>query len=261
MPSPFPGVDPYIESQAWEDFHTLFITAIREDLTPVLRPRYVVRVEERIYVERLPDPVAPIGPGITVVSVPERERLPHFGGTATVASPSFTAMIPLSSPERETYLVVRDRESMEVVTTIELLSPTNKRKGSTGRREYVKKRALVLRSKAHLVEIDLLRGGDRLPIDLPLRHGGYYVLICRHPACPQAQIHSWGLSSPLPTIPIPLAGDDPAVPLDLQNVFATLYDRAGYDFSLDYARPVEPPLAKEDQEWVRQVLKDRRLSS
>ena len=47
MPSPFPGMDPFIESQKWSGFHTGCITTMQEKLIPRVRPKYIVDVEER----------------------------------------------------------------------------------------------------------------------------------------------------------------------------------------------------------------------
>lgn len=35
----------------------------------------------------------------------------------------------------------------------------------------------------------------------------------------------------------------------------TVYERAGYDYSLDYTRPLEPPLRPEDADWVTEKVK------
>ena len=124
MPSPFPGMDPFIESQRWTSFHDRFIVSLGDALVPQVRPRYVVDVGERVYLER------------------------------------------------EIFLTLRDRASNEVVTVIEVLSPSNKRPGSDGRKEYLEKRNQVLMSTAHLIELDLLRGGERLPASLGKHRGG-----------------------------------------------------------------------------------------
>ena len=115
----------------------------------------------------------------------------------------------------------------EVVTIIEVLSPANKRANSDGRREYLAKRAMILRSSAHLVEIDLLRGGERLPMAEPLPSVDYDVIVSRAPRRPMADVWPTTLRQPLPTVPIPLAGEDPEVPLDLQAIFHAVHERAG----------------------------------
>ena len=127
-------------------------------------------------------------------------------------------------------------------------------RGGDGRREYLEKRQAVLRSGTQLVELDLLRGGERLPTVEPLPAGDYYAFVSRVPHRPRVAAYAWTLRDPLPTIPVPLAGADPEVELDLQAVFNTVYDRTGYDYSLDYQRAAEPPLAESDVAWVQQVL-------
>jgi len=164
--------------------------------------------------------------------------------------------VPLPAPERvrEAFLTVRARESMEVITVIEVLSPGNKRANSDGRREYLRKREEVLLSDTHLVELDLLRGGERLPTLRPLPSGDYYALVCRRQQRFQAAVYAWSLRRPLPPIPVPLAAADRDAVVDLQAIFTTVYDRAGYDYALDYRRAIVPPLSLDDQGWVQQIL-------
>ncbi len=259
MPSPFPGMDPFIESQRWRGFHDRFISEISAALVPRVRPKYVVDIEERVYFEHLTaeDPPKVIIPDVTVVEQEEGE--PVTGGTATAVATKATIKpisIPLPMPEkvREVYLTVRERETGEVVTVIEVLSPNNKKRNSDGWREYLSKRESVLLSSVHLVELDLLRGGDRMPTKKPLPEADYYALVCRANLRPIAEAYAWTLRHPLPTIPIPLLSEDPDLPLDLQAVFNAVYDRAGYDYVLDYDRPVEPPLSDEDAQWAQQWL-------
>jgi hypothetical protein len=115
----------------------------------------------------------------------------------------------------------------------------------------MRKRETVLLSTAHLVELDLLRRGVRLPTQEALPPGDYYAFVCRQRRRPQAEVYAWSLRQPLPSIPVPLAGNDPDAVIDLQAVFTTVYERAGYDYSLDYQRAVEPPLSEVDAAWDR----------
>ncbi|MCS6860892.1 MAG: DUF4058 family protein [Abditibacteriales bacterium] len=254
MPSRFPGMDPYVEGQVWKEFHNNFISEIQAALVPRLRPRYVVRLEERVYVEREPNGTSHyIIPDVTLVEDTAPLTLTGGGSTATVAQP---VAIPVVMPEevRELYLEVRLRETHEVVTVIEVLSPDNKRTGSDGRREYLAKREIVLKSPAHLIEIDLLRGGTRLPMARPLPPADYYVFVHRSQRRPMADVWHFTLRDPMPTIPVPLAGNDPDVSLDLQAVFNAVYDRAGYDYSLDYQHGTVPPLSEEEAAWAQGLL-------
>ena len=256
MPSPFPGMDPYMESQLWQDFHHTLITVLRESLWPRVRPRYVVRVEERVYVERQSDARRIIVPDVTMLEHEGRQA----SATEAAVPASVTTIAPvvltLPMPEhkRQAFLTIRERETMAVVTVLEVLSLDNKRAGSDGRREYLRKREAVLESDVHLVELDLLRGGARLPTVEPLPPAAYYAFVSRADRRPQVEVYAWTLRQPLPTIPVPLAGDDADVGLDLQAIFATVYDRAGYTDSLDYRNPIEPSLSAADGAWVQQIL-------
>jgi hypothetical protein len=203
-------MDPFIEGQDWEDFHTGFIAELSAALVPHVRPKYVVRKKRRVYA-------------------------------------------PMPEERREAFLTLRERETMEVVTVVELLSPANKRTRGDGRREYLSKRESILESTTHLVELDLLRAGERLPTVEPLPPGDYYAFVCRQRRY-QAEVYAWTLREPLPAIPIPLAGDDPDVTIDLEEVFTSTYDRAGYDYSLDYTRPIRPPLPEHDASWAAGIL-------
>lgn len=259
MPSSFPGMDPFLEDQAWRDFHHAMIEVIRELLTRRVVPRYVVRVEERVYLEHQPEEQPGfIEPDVLVVE-PPAPSLPSRSGPATATVTAIAPVIltvPMPERQREAFLTVRLRETMDVVTVIEVLSPTNKRAGSDGRKEYLKKREEVLLSSAHLVELDLLRGGARLPTNEPLPPGDYYAFVCRRRRRPRVEVYAWPLRHPLPSIPVPLTGEDPDVALDLQEVFTTVYDRAAYQYSIDYAAVVEPPLPEADAAWVQEVLKN-----
>ena len=213
MPSPFPGMDPFLEMQESDDFHTTFNTVLREFLSPALEPDYLVRVERRVYLER--------------------------------AGAEPETML------RETYLVVRDRETMQVVTVIELLSPSNKRRNGDGRREYLTKREEILTSSTHLVELDFLRGGLRLPVVGSLPPGDYHAIISRANRRPRCEVYAWTLRDRLPSIPIPLKlGDDDAV-VSLQEVFETVYQRARYDLSVKYDAALDPPLNESEQQWAK----------
>lgn len=254
MPSPLPGMDPFLEKQEWEDFHSTFNTVVRERLSPRVGPDYLVRVEQRVYVEhaygddqlRRAD-VAIVSSDVPTTSTASQPRT----GTSTTPVEGLVAM---PAEIHETYLVIRDRTTREVVTVIETLSPGNKRVGATGRQEYLAKREEVLRSPSHLVELDLLRGGARLPMVRPLPPGDYFAIVSRAGRRPRADIYPWTLRDPLPTISIPLGPDDPEVPLDLQEVFTTVYDRARYGLSLQYTDSLDPPLTEEEREWVMELL-------
>lgn len=264
MASPFPGMDPFLENQEWKDFHTRLNTALADDLAPDIEPDYFVRVERRVYVEfpsHGDDPQSRIADAAILAS--DASVSDFTSGSASMSEPSIAAAIcelPMPEEQRETYLVIRDRETREIVTVIETLSPANKRHGD-GRREYLQKRDEVLQSQAHLVELDLLRGGERLPMITPLPPGDYYAIVSRRHRRPKADVYAWRLTQPLPEIPIPLKKSDPEVSLQLQPVFDTVYDRARYDLSVDYEARLDPPLSDTETQWTSQLLNEKRRTS
>jgi hypothetical protein len=255
MSSPFPGMDPFIELQEWEDFHTTFNTVLREQLAPDVEPRYLVRVERRVYVEgsfQDTDQWRSADAAIILTENQPATRVVALAGSATAIAP-VECEIPMPQERREAYLVIRERETMEVVTVIETLSPANKRTSSDGREQYLEKRQEILQSHSNLVEIDLLRGGTRLPM-IGSPAGDFIAIVSRSRRRPKASSYAWTLRQPMPTIAIPLKGDDADVPLDLQKVFTTTYERARYQLSLDYAAELHPALSGADLEWMRSLL-------
>lgn len=255
MPSLFPGMDPFIERQKWRDFHSTFIPNIKIALTAVVRPRYVVDIEENVYLAREDgDLLRIIAPDLAVKQ--SDGWLETTDGAVAVETEPALLTLPAIDPVEEIYLTIRSRENDVVVTVIELLSPTNKL-SRDGRTEYLNKRNTVLHSEANLVEIDLLRGGKRLPTVEPLPKGDYYAFVTRAERRPTVEVYSWPLERRLPKIPIPLAEGDPDVSLDLQAVFDTTYDRSGYDYALNYQKSVEPALSESELAWVSAMLAKR----
>jgi hypothetical protein len=250
-------MDPFIEGQRWRDFHHNFLAEIQRTLMPQLRPRYEALVAERVYLEHHPEPPPPwIEPDVTVVQEPAG-RGARGGGGVAVLTPMVPVPIVMPERVREDYLELRVRETGDVVTVIEVLSPTNKRGGSDGRQEYLQKREEVILSTAHLVEFDLLRSGQRLPMARPLPEADYYAIVSRARRRPICDVAHFTLRHTLPTIGIPLAGEDPDVTLDLGAVFTRVYEAVGYDYRLRYDLPVAPPLEPEDEAWVQAILRER----
>src|SRR5215831_17508268 len=177
MPSPFPGMDPYIEGEEWEDFHLLFVAELRRQLTPRLRPKYLVRGEEYVYLLREPGAErGRIRPDTFVAETrPRPPGLPAASGGVGMLEAPLSLPLPQIDWHRQVHLEVRRAGTGEVVCVIELLSPVNKQGG--GREDYLRKRAAVLQSTAHIVELDLLRSGQRLPMDEPLPPADYYALV------------------------------------------------------------------------------------
>jgi hypothetical protein len=259
MPSPFPGMDPFIESQKWEDFHTSFLTAIRDYMVPGLRPKYAVDVERRIYLETndsIPVQSLVVDAAILKPTKNSSHLSSEQGGVAILQETEIeprVCTIPYDEEHRETFITIRRGKPSEVVTVIELLSPTNKRPNTNGRQIYKEKTAALLKTRANFVELDLLRNGERTLVSNP-PPGDYFAMVSRARMRPNVEVYGWRLLQRLPVIPIPLADADPDVKLDLQSVFASLYDRAGYDYTLDYRQAIEPALTEEQLSKIKLPL-------
>jgi hypothetical protein len=261
MPSPFPGMDPYLESpQIWPDVHHGLISGIQAALSPELRPRYVARVELRVYISDDDDPGREaLVPDVRVESTPHRKGTKKLNGAAAVAIAEPLIVPTLLDEEiKEAYLKILHVESEELVTVIEVLSPTNKIRGARGRTSFMEKRLQVLNSDVHWVEIDLLRAGVPSVTQPPLRASDYRVLISRSSTRSRTLYWPVGVRQPLPVIGIPLRGKDADAPLHLGAVLRTVYDRAAYDLSLDYRKEPIPPLQGDDAKWARDLLRRQR---
>lgn len=254
MPSPFPGMDPYLEGSLWMTVHAQLSAEIARQLAPKLRPKYLALTTER-FVFSMPESVAvataSIYPDVGVAELP----LYNAGeaGTAVATAPfRLATAMPEAIPHVS--IEIRDAASRRLVTGIEVLSPTNKR--GDGREEYLAKRGRILLSTAHLIEIDLLREGQRVPMQQPLPAADYYVLVNRAESRPIADVWPIPLNSRLPEIPVPLLPGDADVTLDLQGALTTIYDILGYDLAVDYSLPPEIPLRADAAAWVAGLLRN-----
>lgn len=246
MSSPFPGMNPYLEqATVWHDFHEAFMPAVREALTAQVRPRYIVKIDEHVFIHELPDqPRGLLGRGDVTIASRETGTTKE-SGLATLSAPS-QVRLPAVDRENLSFLEIRDRNSLRLITVIELLSPSNKQPGPD-REQYLAKRSLLLHSAVHFVEIDLLRGGRRMPMD-DLAECDYCVLVSRFPDRPHAGLWPIQLREPLPIVPIPLEPPSDDARLDLQPILHRIYDAAGYEDYIYRGEP-EPPLAAIDLEW------------
>lgn len=256
MLSPFPGMDPYLEGPKWMNVHAQLTAEIARQLAPRIRPKYLAITTER-FVEETPDSVAITATeSYPEVSVVESGR----GATALQAvvgsAPlQLATIIPAAVPHFA--VEIRDRRERRLVTAIEVLSPTNKR--GVGRAQYLAKRQRLLHSSAHLLEIDLLRHGRRVPMREPLPAVPYFVLLSRVEHRPITDVWAVSLRGPLPTVQVPLLPGDADAPLDLQAALTTIYDACGYELSCDYTQPPSVPLAPADATWADDMLRAAKL--
>ncbi len=254
MPSPFPGMDPYLEMPPyWGDFAPTMLGEIRNALLPKVLPRYDVTIEEYLFVTRDDIRLHRVKPDVTISAGEAWQPGVELG--VAVAEPTMVELdYPEFEPRKQRHLRLIHRPTGRVVTVMELLSPINKAPGEDGLEAYLEKRSEFLASGCHLIEFDLLRDGERLPMAGPLPQGDYYVYLGRAGRRPRGQIIAWPLRSPLPTISVPLLPGDPEVSLDLQAVFRAAYEPSLYDRRLPYDQPLLPPLRPEDETWLRQRL-------
>jgi len=250
MPSPFPGMNPYLEHpDVWSDFHHSFIPRLREMLVEQVGEKYVVKIEEHLFVHEFEEGEwRPVGRGdVTVASGGQPFETASAG---TLTAPVYGTIPVAIDIERHGYLEIRDRTHRQLVTVIELLSPSNKKPG-VDREQYLAKRDQLLFSESHLIEIDLLRAGPRMPVE-KLPACDYCVLVSRCEERPRVGIWPLGLRDRLPTIPVPLLAPDPDARLALQSALHQVYDSAGYASHI-YSNPPEPPLAESDAAWAGEL--------
>ena len=255
MPTPFPGMDPYLEDpKLWPDVHNSLIAAIRDDLAPRLAPRYFVGLEERVYRFDSTD-FGMIGVADVVVAGTERAASKSQVVPTRSGRNVLKVKLPTLDTITETYLKIREVRANRLVTLIEVRSPANKISGA-GRRSYLKKRANVLASRSHFIEIDLLRAGKPMPLQRTTIPTDYRILVSRESLRPSADLHVFRLRDPIPTIPLPLLPGDQEPLIDLGQILHALYERARYDLRLDYEASATPPLSEEDSDWARRLIGD-----
>ena len=246
MPSPYRGMDPYLEGTEWMSFHTEFCVELARQLRPFLRPQYTA-MTMKYYVMDTPDELAIAtrnggSHGIYAdVGVTEATQW-HRSQTApsAVMAPTIEMATIMPEPVPQFAIEIRDVEERKLVTLIELLSPANKR--GQGYDEYIAKRQRVLLSMTHLLEIDLLRKGKRVPMRSPLPTAPYFVFLSRYEKRPITDIWQIKLNQPLPIVPVPLLAGDDDITLDLQQAFTNVYDLVGYDLILNYNNPPDVAL-------------------
>ena len=254
MPSPFPGMDPYLEDPAyWPDFHARFINYWCEELASRLPDHYEARLDEQVNLVQIP---AEKTKRVRAdVSVTRDAGVDSSAGVAVAVATLEPTTVPLLIEEeiRQTYIEILRRPDRTLVAVLELLSPANKTPSGQG--QYLDKRNAVLRQEVHLVELDLLFGGERMPLDAPYPSGDYFTLVARFDRRWNCDIYAWSVRDALPTIPIPLLPEDGEVGVDLAAVFATTYERGRYARSLQYG--AAPPISAETKAaaWIERQAK------
>jgi hypothetical protein len=266
MKSPFPGMDPYIETSGyWGDFHNDFIIEIKHALAPLLPAKYRVRTGIREVIE-LVEPEGKTArsmvPDVKVLGPLTRPPASTEGSVAVaeaaVGNEPLSLRAFVAEEFRESFVEIHTVEpERRLVTCIEVLSPSNKRPNSHTREQYLRKRQALLLGEANLVEIDLLRHGEKMPMLDPWPNSPYRLLVGRW--YKEGLCHVWPAHyrKSLPAIPVPLDRPDVDVMLNLQPLIEAVYDRSRYGMDIDYTKPLDPTLGETDHTWLQEQLKTR----
>ena len=257
MPSPFPGMDPYLEGHLWPDVHHNLASAIQELIIPQISPGYVARVNPYTVVDTSPEEeVGIMYPDVEVLLRKDQATEPEAaylgGGSGALTPPT------LSVPEFEKIQVripvveIRDSQGDQLITAIEILSPINKR--GPGLAPYQKKRERLHKEGIHLIEIDLIRRGKR-PFYSPYLPKAHYMATLTRAASDKMAIWAIDVKDALPTLPVPLKEPDDDVRLDLGKALQLIYGRNQYDLSINYQNSPPPPeFSEEDNKWMKGVV-------
>lgn len=222
MPSPFPGMDPFLEHPAvWPSFHRHMVAAVYQMLLPGLVDRYRARVVPRTYTSEL----------VLFTSVTKEKHAEEF-------------------------IEIRSRTDGRLVTLVEVVSVGN-RTTTAGKAAYLATRTAAQADRAGVVEIDLLTQG-RPPLELDrtaLPPFDHTVCVTRGRTPDRHEIYASGLRKRLPKIKLPLSPDDRDTVLDLQMAVVRAYDTGRFETQLDYTKPLpgDVKLRDEDRIWAAET--------
>ena len=260
MASPFPGMDPYLEGDLWQEFHETLGSAIRAQLMPQMTPYYVALLAKRYVVDRpalgifAPPSERIIYPDVHVVAEP-----PPVYAASGVAAATVELTSPMLDYAPQISVEIRDVAERRLVTIIEILSPVNKR--GQGAQEYLDRRIELMQTATHLLEIDLLSAGYRIPLESKLPPAPYYVYLSRYDRRPRTEVWAIRLQEPLPRVPVPLLPPDADVVLDLQAAVDACFALVGYERLLNYRAAPPGALSAADQVWVAAHLAAQGLAA
>lgn len=250
MPSPFPGMDPYIEGWIWPSFHAGLIVQLHDQLNPRLPKKYIATIENFVRrIDLTSDDRALMEPDLYVA---DRLPNPSAAGVATLTAPHMSVLPGTVYKQR--YLKIVDHRARRIVTIIELLSPSNKSTGDDGV-AYRHKREEYIGSSINLVEIDLLRRGQRPPLGEPAPPPSDYLISVQRGEH-RGRFGNWPFSvrEALPPVPVPLDPNVEDLILDLKSCVDHVYDAGRFEDQLEYDRPPEHPLKEPDAAWAKELL-------
>ena len=236
--NPFPGMNPYLERRdIWPDFHFSLVAGLANALGPRLPHNYRVDLKQRIEYEQ---------------PVDQPSQMPEDDGPIRVRMPRGIKVL---------WLRVETVPDQELVTVVEVLSHTNKAPGRE-RLRYERKREVIVGSRANLVEIDLLRRWEPMPLETPPPSSDYRILVCRSLESPGALLYPFVVRQRIPKFTLPLLSEDEAYApeVDLGTIVDRLHHTARYNLETRYdAPPPEPAFALEVRDWVRERVAGFRL--
>ncbi|MEM7128662.1 MAG: DUF4058 family protein [Chloroflexota bacterium] len=259
MPSPFPGMDPYLEDRAiWPGIHLRLITYIADTIQLAVQPKYLARVGERIEIATAQSGYVP-----DVMVVEPTLQIPNSQVTPAELVADQPQIVTYLDEERSVpFIEIVYRQTGDVVTLIEVLSPGNK--VGTEREKYIQKQNQILTTHANLVEIDLLGYGRStvLARDVPISKPAdwrYMISVSRSNRRNRLELYPIPLKVRLPRCLIPLRAADPDVVLDLPMLLNRCYDAGRYDLMIDYTQSPSVTLTKGEQAWVEVLLQNANL--
>lgn len=258
MEKPFPGMDPYLEAPSiWPDVQHSLIVAMSNQINQCLSADYVTVISPYIAAEEIDFS------GVHTIHRSCANAVSKREGHATEVTVAPLEIGDLTKvPTRYARLELRSVDGDVLITSIELLSPANKRPGADGADAYQQKRQEVFNSTAHLVEIDLLRDGQRSSFIDPLPDAAYFIFCSRSYESPDTNIWPIQLHDALPPIGNPLRRPDPDVPLDLGKALREIYANAHYERRINYRNaPPSPELSSEDAIWLDTHVRERGLQT
>jgi hypothetical protein len=246
-------MDPYLEGSLWMSVHAQLASVFVRQLNPQILPRFIALQTRRFVRDRPEGEGILIGENIPDVSVHRQQPAPPGSRAMGTLVPPLRMTTVMRTPVPHVTVEIRDVERHHLVAAIEILSPTNKR--SEGRREYLRRRDRFLNSEVHLLEIDLLHKGLRVPMEEALPPAPYFVFLSRAGQRPFTEVWPILLNQPLPEIPVPLLEGNADAKLDLQQALSMVYDEYGLNYMIDYSQPPKVVLSHEEAKWVDEHLR------
>ncbi|NJK79583.1 MAG: DUF4058 family protein [Chloroflexaceae bacterium] len=263
MPSPFPGMDPYLEGDLWQEFHDTLANTIRAQLLPQIAPKYVALLSKRYVLSRADLGIVDITgervfyPDAHVVTNPTASQHIMLGqSVADITTPTIELASPMLEEVPLLSVEIRDVAQRQLVTLIEILSPVNKT--AEGARDYAQRRAELLQTRTHLLELDLLRQGNRIQLLGTPPPASYYLYLSRVQRRPYTQVWAVALRQTLPIVPVPLLPSDADATLHVQAAVDACFELVGYERLIDYRATLPPPaLSDADAAWVVELIHEQ----